>query len=231
MNKNIKNFYDNKAHIYDIPFSAGSIYEKVSSHVKGNAKILDVGCGNANFSGYLKKIKKLHITGIELSEKMARNAKKRLDKVIVGNIEDDNFIIKQGKFDQILLMDILEHTFNPELVLRKVKTYLKKKGQILVTLPNIANWRVRADLLMGKFEYSESGILDNGHIRFFTSKTALKLFEQCGFEVEVSDRVCTFPNIILKLQNKLVFLKLTNLLSRLFPDLFTHQFLFVLKKR
>lgn len=231
MNKNISKYYDKKANIYNVTFSAGSIYEKVMDRIKENGSVLDIGCGNGKFSGYLKRMKNSNITGIEISEKMARNAKRKLNKVIVGNIEDENMHLPNSKFDQILLMDILEHTFNPELVLKKIIPVLKKNGEILVTLPNIANWKIRMGLMMGKFEYTESGILDDGHIRFFTYKSAVGLFDNVGLEFEFVDSVCTFPDFILKIQNRLPVLKLTDFLSRSFPHFFAHQFLFVLRRK
>ena len=63
------------------------------------------------------------------------------------------------------------------------KKYLNNDGYIIVSIPNIANWKIRLQLLFGKFEYKEYGILDNGHLRFFNEKGATKLVNDAGFEI------------------------------------------------
>ena len=42
---------------------------------------------------------------------------------------------------------------------------------------------MRMMLLLGRWNYTERGILDQSHLRFYTRKTARQLLEQNGFEV------------------------------------------------
>jgi hypothetical protein len=69
--------------------------------------------------------------------------------------------------------------------LEKVRTYLRPGGCIVSSIPNVQHWRVVLDLLQGRWEYKNEGILDNTHLRFFTREGVRKLFETTGFEVEV----------------------------------------------
>src|SRR5438046_2323100 len=55
--------------------------------------------------------------------------------------------------------------------------------RIVVTLPNVLVWHVRLQLLLGRFEYTDSGTLDRTHLRFFTPRTARRLLEDAGFDV------------------------------------------------
>jgi hypothetical protein len=87
------------------------------------------------------------------------------------------------RFDLILFADVLEHTAHPEAVLRRLLPYLEEDGHVIVSLPNVAAWTVRLGLLAGHFDYEQSGILDDTHLRFFTRESAVRLAESAGLEV------------------------------------------------
>ena len=59
-----------------------------------------------------------------------------------------------------------------------------RDGHLVVSVPNVANITVRLMLLFGKFDYTERGILDRTHVRFFTRKTARRFLEEGGWEIE-----------------------------------------------
>jgi predicted ribosome quality control (RQC) complex YloA/Tae2 family protein len=52
---------------------------------------------------------------------------------------------------------------------------------VVASIPNIAHGAIRLALLQGEFEYTEFGILDNTHLRFFTRKTVEDLLENSGY--------------------------------------------------
>jgi len=58
------------------------------------------------------------------------------------------------------------------------------RGDVVISVPNIAHADVKIALLKGAFPYSESGLLDRTHIRFFTKESLLELVERgwtrCG---------------------------------------------------
>ena len=57
-------------------------------------------------------------------------------------------------------------------------------GYVLLSIPNVRYYRVLRDLILrGEWAYSDSGILDNTHLRFFTLKEIKKLLEQAGLEI------------------------------------------------
>ena len=66
--------------------------------------------------------------------------------------------------------DVLEHIVDTDGALAKVYSWLKKGGQLIVSVPNIANISIITNMLMGKWHYVDSGILDRTHMRFFTYK-------------------------------------------------------------
>ena len=153
-------------------------------------KVLEFGCS----TGYVSKILKERgcaVTGIEIDEESAKTAEAYCERVIVGDIEtiDYNKQLSNEKFDVALFGDILEHLKNPKTILLKVKDFLKEKGYIVISIPNIAHWSTRLDLLCGKFDYQELGILDDTHLRFFTKSSIINLLESCGYYVSSIDGV------------------------------------------
>lgn len=220
-------FYDNKVDSYKFKITNGSLYDKVIKKIPPGSKVLDVGCANGFFSKELLKYN-CEVYGIEVSSKMANNAKKVLTKVIVGNIEEMKNPFKNEKFDAILCMDVLEHLFDPGAVLGHLKRKLTKSGVLIVTLPNIAHWNMRKELLLGRFNYQDSGILDNGHIRFFTYDTACQLFQENVFKVIHTDLVMQYPLLLLKIRNRWKMLDMEPLMKKFFPRLFAYQYIFVL---
>jgi hypothetical protein len=81
----------------------------------------------------------------------------------------------------------LEHLKYPSQVLNQFSNFLKEDGHIIISLPNVANWRIRFNLLTGNFDYQSYGILDEGHLRFFTEKSAKKLLSESGLKISNFD--------------------------------------------
>ena len=225
----------NKKKNDDIYF--GGVNEKILKHIKPKEVILDIGCSDGALG---KKIKELYgnkVFGIELYKKAADIAKKRLDKVVVGDIERIQIPFPKEYFDSVIFADVIEHTAEPEKVLQKVKPLLKKNGRILVSIPNIANIFVRLKLLFGKFNYEEWGILDRNHLRFFTLDSTKELIEGNGFKIEKIEGRRNSMHL-LKLQAILDYFKLLKLyillddiLSNAWKSLFAQQFIIMARKK
>ncbi|MDP3955007.1 MAG: methyltransferase domain-containing protein, partial [bacterium] len=95
-------------------------------------------------------------------------------------IEKDDI---EGKYDLIILSNILEHLKAPLEIILKIKKNLKKNGHLLIAIPNIAFWQVRRDLLFGKFKYQKEGILNEEHLRFYTYKTFTNLLSEAKLKI------------------------------------------------
>jgi SAM-dependent methyltransferase len=146
--------------------------------------VLDVGCGRG-LNGRIAHDKGAYVVGIEQWEPSADAARARMDEVIGADIEHDDSARALGdrRFDLILFGDVLEHTRDPLAVMQRFLPFLEDGGHVVVSLPNVAAWTVRLGLLAGKFEYAESGILDETHLRFFTRATTARLVESAGLEI------------------------------------------------
>lgn len=147
--------------------------------------ILDVGCSEGGFGELVKKQRNAEVWGIELFPLAAEKAMARLDRVFVGNIENDKFDIPEHYFDCIVFNDVIEHLYSPWDVLIQVKKLLKKNGIIVASIPNIRYFAHIKNLLQkGDWDYEDCGLMDRTHIRFFTVNSMRKMFNECGYEVE-----------------------------------------------
>ena len=54
---------------------------------------------------------------------------------------------------------------------------------MLISLPNVAIWNVRFALLLGQFEYGDTGTLDRTHMRFFTRRSFRRFLSEAGLAV------------------------------------------------
>ncbi len=161
-------------------------HQIILSLLEKNQRVLDLGCA----SGYLGQHDggKNIFYGLEANSGTAEQALKTgyYQKVVnkdLATITKKDFT--DQVFDIIIAADILEHLENPQKVLAFLtKNLLKKRGKIIISLPNIAHLTIRLKLLTGKFSPQETGILDKTHLHFYTLKIAQQLIENSGLKIE-----------------------------------------------
>jgi 2-polyprenyl-3-methyl-5-hydroxy-6-metoxy-1,4-benzoquinol methylase len=145
--------------------------------------ILEIGCSSGWFGRLLKQKISCEVWGVEPDKESALIAKKNIDRVF-NVLFDENLDLENVKFDCIILNDVLEHLINPEITIRLCKKHLKDQGVIISSIPNIRFNKVMTQIILKKdWIYEESGVLDKTHLRFFTSKSILRLFENEGYKV------------------------------------------------
>jgi 2-polyprenyl-3-methyl-5-hydroxy-6-metoxy-1,4-benzoquinol methylase len=151
---------------------------------KGIKSVLDIGCGEGNFGELLKSKDNYTVWGVEYDSTAAIKAEKKLDKVINADFDSSVTTLAGQKFDLICFNDVLEHLVNPVETLIKCKELLTETGYILASIPNIRWYPVVLSLLRYKdFKYQEAGVMDKSHLRFFTKKSMIRLFEETGYEI------------------------------------------------
>jgi 2-polyprenyl-3-methyl-5-hydroxy-6-metoxy-1,4-benzoquinol methylase len=153
------------------------------SLVPSDATVLEIGPA----SGYMTQAlgaRGCTVDAIEIDPSDGERARPFCRHLVVGSAEDQTTYEQlAGPYRIALMADVLEHLRSPELALREVRRRLATDGEAIVSLPNIAYWRMRVDLLRGRFQYKDYGLLDRTHLRFYTRATAEKLFRDQGFEV------------------------------------------------
>lgn len=198
-----------------------SVHQKIIGCVGKQKKILDVGCAVGVLAKEMKN-NDCEVVGIELDDKSADIAQEHCVELVRGNVEsielEDNY---SNYFDFIIFADVLEHLRDPSNVLKRFVKYLKDDGYIIVSLPNIANWRIRLKLLSGNFNYETHGILDESHLRFFTEKTVKDLITNSKLEISKFDVAVGDVDF---------FAKFLYSVAIYWPNLFAYQFLVIANK-
>lgn len=146
-------------------------------------RVLDVGCGAGALGAALKRRGRVEVVGVEVDAGAAERARGVLDRVHPGNIESLELPYGPGTFDCIVLADLLEHLRDPWGLLRRLVPLVREGGRLIVSLPNVRHWSVLRGLLQGEWTYLPAGILDRGHLRFFTLASGRALIEGAGLRV------------------------------------------------
>ena len=203
------------------------IYEAVNRPVLDliphcSKRLLDVGCGTGALGQEIKKLYSCEVVGVTCSRDEARHAEKRIDKVVIQDLNNLD-LNGLGIFDCIICSHILEHLTRPENLLNQLCNNLHPDGVLLVALPNPVFWRQRLEFLRGKFRYTKGGIMDETHYRFFDWKTSQELLTKNGFKIIEREGDGGFPL-------SRYFLSTGRLLDRVvlkaFPGFFSTHFIF-----
>jgi SAM-dependent methyltransferase len=149
-------------------------------------KVLEIGCGSGQTLEWLKSNGYCEWAGGV--EPYAPNPNSKLiDEFWRLDIEQKIPDLPDKSIDLLLFLDVLEHLRDPWTTLQNLSKLVKDDGQIIISLPNIRNYRIVFDLFFkGKFNYSNDGILDRTHLRFFTYESAVQLIELADFTVTES---------------------------------------------
>ena len=160
----------------------------------GGKRVLDVGCATGTL-GQVLRTQGAYVVGVEIDPRAAAAARRVLDHVVVGDIERPGFFgeFETGSFDCVIFGDVLEHLRDPDSVVRSARRLLAAGGWLVASIPNVAHAAVRLALLTGRFEYSETGLLDNTHVRFFTRTSVESLLAKAGYRIELMERTQAGP--------------------------------------
>lgn len=120
-------------------------FKIISTLIKKESHVLDIGCGDGILMEYLKDEKKVNIRGIEISKSKVQNCIAKGLTVIEGNAEKDLKQFPDNSFDYLVLSQTLQAFLNPENV---IKELLRIGKQAIVTIPNFGYWKIRLHLLL-----------------------------------------------------------------------------------
>jgi ubiquinone/menaquinone biosynthesis C-methylase UbiE len=143
------------------------------------ASILDVGCGNGYISDIISRSLNVRVIGCDLDKNRLKTARNRFHQdVVVADISRLPF--KDGSFDTVLAMEILEHVRNPDDALDELERVAKKN--IVITVPNDPYFMM-ANFFRGKNFRSFGNPWD--HIHHFNKKSLQRYLSTKFPDVEV----------------------------------------------
>lgn len=222
--------------LFDRKFEVGRIEEKytiklgfTSSHteslkaVKPGAKILDLGCGEGYWAEEAARYG-AKVRGVDQYAPISPEGRDDL-QFYRADLNQPDLPVSPSDFDQIFLLDIVEHLHDPDLFMENLRDATgRKRPEIILTTANVGFFIVRLMLLLGQFNQGRKGILDRTHTRLFTFRTFRQLLESAGYQVvEIRGIPAPFP---LALGDNLLSRSLLALnmgLIKFFPGLFSYQ--------
>ncbi len=181
---------------YDIDMSDGNrSHTKILKLLDPGQVVLEIGCATGYMTQYMKSSLQCRVVAIEIDELAAEKARPFCEELIVGDIESLPLetVLAHWQFDVIVLSDVIEHLKNPVAILKKLKPFLKDTGYILLSVPNVAHGALALELLDGKWEYQDTGLMDRTHLHFFDKESLSTLLEPCGLYIAQLDRVVIHP--------------------------------------
>jgi SAM-dependent methyltransferase len=143
-------------------------------------RILDLGCADGVLAAELRA-RGHHVTGVDVVT--SPEVKGRVDEFVEADLDGGlpPAVLEAQPYDVILAADVVEHVRQPLMVLSQLHEVLAPGGRVFVSVPNFAHWYPRARVLAGRFDYDRRGILDEGHIRFFTRDSFERLLHRSGW--------------------------------------------------
>ena len=180
---------------YDLKLGYASSHTAAIEAARPGSRLLDIGCGQ----GYVARelaAKGCKVTGMD---QYIPNASPDADvDYIRWNLDRPEFPVNVSGFDQIMMLDIIEHLKEPEKFMDELRfAAVCKRPEVVITTANIGFLVTRLMLFVGQFNYGRKGILDATHTRLFTFRSLKALLEQSGYNIlEVRGIPAPFPKAI-----------------------------------
>jgi 2-polyprenyl-3-methyl-5-hydroxy-6-metoxy-1,4-benzoquinol methylase len=158
----------------------------VAALVPGEArKVLDVGCGFGSLGRFLSETQGCDMHGVELNPEAGPHLQGVYSRFVLGDAGSAFEKFAGEQYDCIIFADILEHLADPWCALNNYVRLLAPTGVVVASIPNVRNLALIYNLaIRGTWTYTDSGLLDRTHLRFFTRREIWSLFHGAGLEIE-----------------------------------------------
>jgi len=188
-----------------------------------HSHVLDIGCGQGYVAAELVA-KGCRVTGMDRYVPAPTEGPDGVD-FIRWDLDRKEFPVNVSKFDQIFMLDIIEHLKAPEDFMDELRFATGcKRPEIVMTTANIGFGATRLMLLLGQFNYGKKGILDATHTRLFTFRSMHELLKQSGYKVlEMRGIPAPFPKALGDNVVSRALLAANQVLIRLSRGFFSYQ--------
>ena len=163
----------------------GATRSEVAALLPGSfSHTLEIGCASGDFTR-----RRLGAAserwGVEPNAAAADSAAPHFTRMLVGTYDAIADELPDGYFDLVICNDVIEHMPDHDRFLQDIKRKMKPGGYIVGSIPNIRHFTALVRLLLLKdFKYTDVGIFDRTHLRFFTFKSLRDSFVRNGYVIE-----------------------------------------------
>jgi glycosyltransferase involved in cell wall biosynthesis len=206
---------------YDLKLEFTSSHTMALAAVRPDSTVLDIGCGQGYVAAEMAK-RARRVVGVDQYISESKDPRIEFKK---WDIDTNAFPVEVSEFDQIFILDVIEHLHDPEQFMEQLRdAAVGKRPEIVLTTANVAFFITRYMLFLGNFNYGRKGILDRTHTRLFTFRSLKELFDQTGYKVLEMDGIpAPFPRALGNNVLSRALLAINKLLIHLLPGLFSYQ--------
>jgi glycosyltransferase involved in cell wall biosynthesis len=144
------------------------------------SRVLDLGCSDGMLAHRIRRLGH-DVTGVDIEKH--DGIAERVDQFVEADLDQGLPVEAGDGFDVILGADVFEHVREPERLLAECRDRLRPSGTVIASVPNVAHWYPRLRIAAGRFDYDRRGILDRGHVRFFTRRSFERMAARVGLGV------------------------------------------------
>ena len=160
---------------------------------KAGLRVLEIGCAcGATLREIGTQNPSVRLYGVELNEKAAEIAAPYAT-ILSMDVERLDPSQVAERFDYIVMGDVIEHLQNPWKAIENMRELLASGGEVIASIPNVGHISNLYEVLSGNWTYKSMGLLDRTHLRFFTKKEIIKLFQEAQFDIQ-DMRYVTVPS-------------------------------------
>jgi 2-polyprenyl-3-methyl-5-hydroxy-6-metoxy-1,4-benzoquinol methylase len=199
--------------LYDFTFGPETPYAHAMALVEQcripqGEVVVDLGCG---FGAIAEPTRALGLAylGIDREPSGIRSLVERGAEALVADLSTPESLVatlsgalEGRRVAAITMLDSAEHLPNAAGVLGALSAFSRSAGgaPLVVSIPNVSHRDVAAKLLLGRWDVTPTGLLDETHVRFFAPATLERQMRETGWEeigardfpLEVSDQF--FPD-------------------------------------
>ncbi|MGH8033007.1 MAG: methyltransferase domain-containing protein [Luteimonas sp.] len=172
-------------HPYDNHFAPDNVYGHALSLLRKTEQPtggvhLDFGCGYGRIAESLRDELQLHYIGLDVLASGLDSLKSRGFDTMLFDLGDpaaslalvEQWLPQDKPVASVTFLDTLEHLADPGKALQLLRAVATKHGcPLVLSVPNAAHRDIGMKLVVGQFEYTESGLLDHTHYQYFTERS------------------------------------------------------------
>lgn len=156
------------------------------SKYKKNGRILEIGCGKGDLIIKIKS-KGFEVYGVEISQIASRELKDSNIPVKNAPIEEVDY--PADYFDYVIMYGVIEHVNNPYLVMKKINSWLRPSGGVMIYTPNVNSLfhklaKYAYYLSLGKYIFPLKRMFVAMHTYYFNISTLSNLLTKTDYMVE-----------------------------------------------
>ena len=173
---------------YEIKHDAASSHGRIMRwmELRSPARVLDLGCSDGELGAQIQTLGH-EVVGVDIEEH--KGVRERLSDFYQADLDHGLPPELGDDYDVVLAADVLEHVRQPERLLDEIRKHLRPGGSVITSIPNFGHWYPRVRVASGTFDYDARGILDRGHVRFFTKRSFARLVRDAGWEIRRQESI------------------------------------------